>query len=85
MDSISGYESASKQGGAAGEVIIRKSLEKIFKELNVVLDVKTTDKGTILGLSLTTYIVSYQTLRLIPRHVKIPKIVSHLLFWFFIF
>ena len=46
MDSILSYESASKQGGAAGEVLVRKSLEKIFKELNVELDVKKSDAGT---------------------------------------
>lgn len=46
MDSIRSYESASKQGGAAGEILVRKSLEKIFKELNVLLDVKESDAGT---------------------------------------
>ena len=47
MDSISSYESASKKGGAAGELLIRHSLEKIFKELNVQLDVKTNDIGAV--------------------------------------
>ena len=47
MDSISSYETASKQGGAAGEVLIRHSLENVFAELNVHLDVMTTDIGTI--------------------------------------
>ena len=47
MDSISSYESASKKGGAAGELLIRHSLEKIFKELNVQLDVKTSDIGAV--------------------------------------
>ena len=45
MDSIHSYEAASKQGGAAGEILVRKSLEKIFKELNVELDVKKSDAG----------------------------------------
>ena len=47
MDSISSYETASKQGGAAGELLIRHSLENVFSELNVHLDVMTTDGGTI--------------------------------------
>ena len=47
MDSISSYETASKQGGAAGEILIRHSLENVFSELNVHLDVMTTDIGTI--------------------------------------
>jgi hypothetical protein len=45
MDSIKSYESASEQGGAAGEILIRSSLAKIFQELNVVLDVKESDQG----------------------------------------
>jgi hypothetical protein len=46
MDSIKSYQSESERGGAAGEILIRSSLEKIFQELNVVLDVKGSDKGT---------------------------------------
>lgn len=46
MDSIKSYESASEQGGAAGEILIRTSLEKIFRELNVLLDVKVSDQGS---------------------------------------
>jgi hypothetical protein len=48
MDSISSYETASKNGGAAGELLIRHSLENMFKELNVLLDVKTSDEGALL-------------------------------------
>jgi hypothetical protein len=48
MDSISSYETASKNGGAAGELLIRHSLENIFKELNVLFDVKTSDEGAFL-------------------------------------
>jgi hypothetical protein len=48
MDSISSYETASKNGGAAGELLIRHSLENIFKELNVLLDVKASDEGAFL-------------------------------------
>ena len=47
MDSISTYELASKQGGAAGELLIRHSLATIFRELGVHLDVKDTDEGSL--------------------------------------
>jgi hypothetical protein len=46
MDSIKSYQSASERGGAAGEILIRSSLEKIFPELSVILDVKGSDQGT---------------------------------------
>ena len=55
MDSIHSYESDSKQGGAAGEILVRKSLEKIFKELNVDLDVKKSDSGTSYYLTISVY------------------------------
>lgn len=45
MDSIKAYESASEQGGAAGEILVRSSLEKMFGELNVLLEVKGSDLG----------------------------------------
>ena len=47
MDSISSYELESKQGGAAGELLIRHSLTTIFKVLGVHLDVKDTDEGRL--------------------------------------
>lgn len=47
MDSISSYELASKHGGAAGELLIRYSLTNIFKDLNIYLDVKDTDEGSL--------------------------------------
>jgi hypothetical protein len=43
MDSISSYEQNSKQGGAAGELIIRHALEDAFKELGVQLVVCRSD------------------------------------------
>lgn len=44
MDSIESYEENSKRGGASGEIIIRNSLEAVFRELNVVLDIKRSDR-----------------------------------------
>lgn len=55
MDSISSYETASKNGGAAGELLIRHSLENVFKELNVILDVKTSDEGTFMYVNKYRY------------------------------
>jgi hypothetical protein len=43
MDSISSYEAASKHGGAAGEIIIRKSLEDAFQHFNIQLDIIRSD------------------------------------------
>eukprot|EP00603_Paraphysomonas_imperforata_P006189 CAMPEP_0114419918 /NCGR_PEP_ID=MMETSP0103-20121206/4282_1 /TAXON_ID=37642 ORGANISM="Paraphysomonas imperforata, Strain PA2" /NCGR_SAMPLE_ID=MMETSP0103 /ASSEMBLY_ACC=CAM_ASM_000201 /LENGTH=194 /DNA_ID=CAMNT_0001588367 /DNA_START=117 /DNA_END=698 /DNA_ORIENTATION=+ len=43
MDSISSYEANSKKGGAAGELLIRHSLEHAFQVLGVSLDVMRSD------------------------------------------
>lgn len=43
MDSISSYEENSKKGGAAGEILIRNSLEHAFEQLDVDLDVMKSD------------------------------------------
>ena len=43
MDSISSYEAAAKHGGAAGEIIIRKSLEEAFQHFGVVMDIIRSD------------------------------------------
>lgn len=43
MDSITSYEDNSKKGGAAGEILIRHSLETAFKYFNISLDVMTSD------------------------------------------
>jgi hypothetical protein len=51
MDSIRSYESQSKQGGAAGEILVRRSLEKVFGELNIRVDVKGSDEGSAITLS----------------------------------
>jgi hypothetical protein len=40
MDSISAYEIQSLQGGAAGEILIRRSLEQAFQELNANVELK---------------------------------------------
>ena len=45
MDSIRSYESSSRQGGAAGEILVRRSLEKMFLELDIRVDVKASDQG----------------------------------------
>lgn len=43
MDSISSYEAASNLGGAAGEIIIRRSLEEAFKHFHIDLDIIRSD------------------------------------------
>jgi hypothetical protein len=52
MDSIRSYESRSKQGGAAGEILVRRSLEKVFGELKIRVDVKGSDEGSAITFSL---------------------------------
>ena len=44
MDSMSNYEENSKRGGASGEIIIRNSLERAFKTLNVALKILRSDQ-----------------------------------------
>ena len=44
MDSISSYEENSLKGGAAGELLIRHSLEEAFQFYNIKLDVLKSDK-----------------------------------------
>ena len=46
MDSIGSYESSSRHGGAAGEILVRRSLEKMFLELDIRVDVKASDQGS---------------------------------------
>lgn len=47
MDSISSYEVDSKKGGAAGELLIRHSLETAFKELGMVLHIVSLHESVI--------------------------------------
>lgn len=49
MDSIRSYESQSRQGGAAGEILVRRSLEKVFGELKIGVDVKGSDEGSVIS------------------------------------
>eukprot|EP01041_Mallomonas_annulata_P001150 gene1150-2223_t len=43
MDSISQYEENSKSGGAAGELLVRYSLQEALQTLNIIVEVKRSD------------------------------------------
>jgi len=43
MDSMKAYEQAANKGGAAGEILVRRSLEDAFRHFHVQLDVARSD------------------------------------------
>jgi hypothetical protein len=43
MDSMDSYEQAASRGGAAGEILVRRSLEEAFRHFHVQLDVARSD------------------------------------------
>ena len=69
MDSIGSYESSSRQGGAAGEILVRRSLEKMFLELDIRVDVKASDQGSS---------KNSDTLRQMVQRVYSISILAHL-------